>query len=148
MRSQSAVNPKKTPDIKSQLASLSQVNQGVTDAEKGVQLNIAKGFLHKMSSKERKLSVEQLVQERLKIQPDLVKAYPNMPVIEEDDINTFTDYAYAVHDQAEYLRGALDEIKSMHDNHFMTKRNKVLLKEKRELENELSEFRSSRSSAT
>ena len=46
-------------------------------------------------------------------------------------IRTFTDYAYASHDQAEFILKAMDEIRSMHDSHFMTKKNKELIKEKK-----------------
>ena len=60
-----------------------------------------------------------------------------MPIIVPGQIVTFQDYAYAVHDQAEFLREAMDEIKVMHETHFMTKRNKVLIQEKKALENEL-----------
>ena len=50
------------------------------------------------TSKEKKLSVEDLVKERLTLQPELLKAYPEMPVIVSGEITTFQDYAYAVHD--------------------------------------------------
>ena len=50
-----------------------------------------------------------------------------MPVIVPGEITTYQDYAYAVHDQAEFLKDAMDEIKIMHETHFMTKRNKVLI---------------------
>ena len=36
-----------------------------------------------------------------------------------------------------YLVGALNEIKSMHESHFMTKKNKELIREKKALEEEL-----------
>ena len=38
-------------------------------------------MIEKPGSKARKLSVEELVTERLKIQPELLKAYPDMPVL-------------------------------------------------------------------
>ena len=75
----------------------------------------ATGFIKGPSSKEKQLSVEELVKERLKLQPELLKAYPEMPVIVPGEITTFKDYAYAVHDQAEFLRQAMDEIKIMHE---------------------------------
>ena len=82
--------------------------------------------MNQPSSKDKKMSVEDLVKERLKLQPELLKGYPNMPIITPGEITTFQDYAYAVHDQAEFLRKAMDEIKIMHEQHFMTKRNKVM----------------------
>jgi len=60
-----------------------------------------------------------------------------MPVITPGEITTYQDYAYAVHDQAEFLKDAMDEIKIMHETHFMTKRNKLLIKEKKALESEM-----------
>ena len=60
-----------------------------------------------------------------------------MPVITPGEINTYQDYAYAVHDQAEFLKDAMDEIKIMHETHFMTKRNKLLMQEKKALEAEM-----------
>ena len=66
-----------------------------------------------------------------------------MPVITAGEITTFQDYAYAVHDQAEFLRGAMDEIKAMHESHFMTKRNKLLMQEKKALEGELEKSKNS-----
>ena len=60
-----------------------------------------------------------------------------MPVIEANKIRTFNDYAYAAHDQIDFLRKSLDEIKSMHESHFMTKKNKELMREKKRLEGEL-----------
>ena len=96
----------------------------------------------KPSSKSRQLSVNDLVQERLKFQPELIKAYPDMPKIDPDQIHTFSDYAYAAHDQAEFILREMQEIKSMHDSHFMTKKNKELIKEKKRLEGELDLARS------
>lgn len=60
-----------------------------------------------------------------------------MPLIDHARVSTFTDYAYAAHDQAEYLSKAMDEMRSMHESHFMTKKNKELMKEKKRLEAEL-----------
>ena len=83
-----------------------------------------------------------LIQERLKFQPELIKAYPDMPRIDPDQIRTFSDYAYAAHDQAEFMLKEMQEIKSLHDSHFMTKKNKELIKEKKRLEGELDLARS------
>ena len=83
-----------------------------------------------------------LVQERLKFQPELIKAYPDMPKIDPGQIITFSDYAYMAHDQAEFILREMQEIKSMHDSHFMTKKNKELIKEKKRLEGELDLARS------
>ena len=79
-----------------------------------------------------------MVQERLKIQEELKKAYPDLPMVDQAKVNTYTDYAYASHDQAAFLIEAMDEIKSMHESHFMTKKNKQLIQEKKALEEELS----------
>lgn len=65
-----------------------------------------------------------------------MKSYPEMPVL-SSEVRTFTDYAYMAHDQAQFLMQAMDEIKSMHDSHFMTKKNKELLREKKALEDQL-----------
>ena len=46
------------------------------------------------------------------------------------------------HDQAEFILREMQEIKSMHDSHFMTKKNKELIKEKKRLEGELDLARS------
>ena len=94
-------------------------------------------LVEKPTSKSRKLSVEELVQERLKTQPELLRSYPDMPVIDHAKVSTFTDYAYAAHDQAGFLCKAMAEIRSMHESHFMTKKNKELMKEKKRLEEEL-----------
>ena len=40
----------------------------------------------------------------------------------------------------------MDEIKIMHETHFMTKRNKILIQEKKALENELGELELSKKS--
>lgn len=58
--------------------------------------------LGKPGSKDRKLSVPELVKERIKFQAELLKSYPDMPTM-SDEIRTFTDYAYAAHDQAQFL---------------------------------------------
>ena len=60
-----------------------------------------------------------------------------MPVMELGKVKTFPDYAYAAHDQADYLCQAINEIKSMHESHFMTKKNKELMREKKDLQAEL-----------
>ena len=60
-----------------------------------------------------------------------------MPVIDHAKVSTFQDYAYAAHDQAEFLCKAMAEIRSMNESHFMTKKNKELIKEKKRLEQEL-----------
>ena len=120
-----------TPKNEVSQAKIDQLKQGV-----------ALGFV-KATSKAKKLSVEELVKERLQLQPELLKAYPNMPVLVAGEITTFQDYAYAVHDQAEFLRGAMDEIKAMHESHFMTKRNKLLMQEKKALEGELEKSKNS-----
>ena len=96
----------------------------------------------KPGSKSRKLSVSDLVQERLKFQPELIKAYPDMPMMDPEQIRTFSDYAYAAHDQAEFMLREMQEIKSMHESHFMTKKNKELIKDKKRLEEELDLARS------
>lgn len=59
--------------------------------------------IEKPGSKARKLSVEELVTERLKIQPELLKAYPDMPVLNTRQSYNWTDYAYVAHDQVEFL---------------------------------------------
>ena len=53
-----------------------------------------------------------------------------------------SDYAYALHDQAMFLRNAIEEMRQMQDSHFMTKRNKELIREKKRLEEELSQQKS------
>ena len=53
-------------------------------------------------------------------------------------ITTFKDYAYAAHDMADFLLKSMEEMKSMHDTNFMTKRAKELMREKKALEEELS----------
>ena len=68
----------------------------------------------------------------------MLQSYPDLPVMDPSKIRTFTDYAYASHDQAEFILKAMDEIRSMHDSHFMTKKNKELIKEKKALMDELS----------
>ena len=68
----------------------------------------------------------------------MLKSYPDLPVMDPSKIRTFTDYAYAAHDQAEFMLKAMDEIRSMHESHFMTKKNKELMKEKKALMEELS----------
>ena len=83
-----------------------------------------------------------LLQERMKFQPELLKAYPDMPKMDPEQIRTFADYAYAAHDQAEFMLQQMQEIKSMHESHFMTKKNKELIKEKKRLEGELDLARS------
>ena len=52
----------------------------------------------KPGSAARKCSVEEMVGERLKMQAELVKAYPDLPLISRDSVRTYTDYAYAAHD--------------------------------------------------
>lgn len=92
---------------------------------------------NKPGSSQRKLSVSELVNERLKMQTELVQAYPDLPKMDKNAIRTFNDYAYAAHDQATYLYEALNELKSMHESHFMTKKNKELMREKKALVEEL-----------
>ena len=65
-----------------------------------------------------------------------------MPKMDPEQIRTFADYAYAAHDQAEFMLQQMQEIKSMHESHFMTKKNKELIKEKKRLEGELDLARS------
>lgn len=60
-----------------------------------------------------------------------------MPMIESVKVRTFTDYAYAAHDQASFIFEAINEMKSMHESHFMTKKSKELIREKKALEEEL-----------
>lgn len=50
-----------------------------------------------------------------------------------EEIHTYQDFAYVSHDQNDFLRGALKEFQIMIENHFMTKRNKALMAEKKEL---------------
>jgi hypothetical protein len=50
---------------------------------------MAGALVSKPSSKEQKLSVVQLVKERLKWQPDVLIAHPTMPEIKQSDIVTF-----------------------------------------------------------
>mmetsp|Transcript_8585 Transcript_8585/g.11860 ORF Transcript_8585/g.11860 Transcript_8585/m.11860 type:complete len:88 (-) Transcript_8585:1924-2187(-) len=71
------------------------------------------------------------------MQQELLKAYPDLPVVDASKVRTFTDYAYAAHDQAVFLIEAMNEIKGMHESHFMTKKNKELIREKKALEEEL-----------
>lgn len=61
-----------------------------------------------------------------------------MPVLDATKTYGWNDYAYTAHDQVDYLYKAMTEIKSMHDSHFMTKKNKELMREKKRLEEELS----------
>ena len=84
------------------------------------------------------MSVNEMVRERLKMQEEIKKAYPDLPLLDSSKVNTYTDYAYASHDQAVFLIEAMNEIKSMHESHFMTKKNKQLIQEKKALEEELS----------
>jgi len=70
-----------------------------------------------------------------------------MPVIDHAKVSTFADYAYAAHDQAEFLSLAMEEIRSMHDSHFMTKKTKELMKDKKRLEAELAITKSPGTSA-
>ena len=51
-----------------------------------------------------------------------------MPRIDPDQIHTLSDYAYTAHDQAELILREKQEIKSVHDSQFMTKKNKLLIK--------------------
>ena len=57
-----------------------------------------------------------------------------MPLMSLDSVHSFKDYAYAAHDQARFLHRAMDELKSMNESHFVVKKNKELIKEKRALE--------------
>ena len=90
--------------------------------------------VEKPRAEQRGMSVEELVKERLRIQADLAKAYPDMPVMSLETVNSFKDYAYAAHDQAEFLHRAMDELKSMNESHFVVKKNKELMREKKALE--------------
>ena len=81
--------------------------------------------------------MEEMLRERQKMQEELVKAYPDLPVLSRENVRTYTDYAYAAHDQAVFLYEAMNEIKEMHESHFMTKKNKELIREKKALEDEL-----------
>lgn len=56
-----------------------------------------------------------------------------MALFEEAKVRTFTDYAYAAHDQSVFIFEAMNEMKSMHESHFMTKKNKELIREKKAL---------------
>ena len=76
--------------------------------------------------------------ERLKIQHELLQAYPDMPQLDSSKTYGWQEYAYYAHDQVEFLYKAMNEIKSMHESHFMTKKNKELIREKKQLEEELS----------
>lgn len=58
-------------------------------------------------------------------------------MIVSDKVKSFTEYAYAAHDQASYLFNAINEMKSLHESHFMTKKNKELIREKKALQEEL-----------
>lgn len=62
----------------------------------------ALGFI-KVNSKSQKLSVEMMVREKLKWQPEMLKIHPEMPQIKLNEVITFQDFAYAVHDQSEFL---------------------------------------------
>ena len=90
------------------------------------------------NSEQRAMSIEEMVRERLQIQAELAKAYPEMPVISIDTVNSFKDYAYAAHDQASFLHRAMTELKSMNESHFVVKKNKELMREKKALEEQLS----------
>ena len=90
--------------------------------------------MEKPRAEQRGMSVEELVKERLRIQADLAKAYPDMPVMSLETVNSFKDYVYAAHDQAEFLHRAMDELKSMNESHFVVKKNKELMREKKALE--------------
>ena len=79
----------------------------------------------------------ELVNESLKMQEELLQAYPDLPKMEKSQFRTFNDYSYAAHDQATFLYEALNEIKNMHESHFMTKKNKELMREKKALIEEL-----------
>ena len=71
------------------------------------------------------------------MQQELQKAYPDLPLFPNNKVNTFAEYAYAAHDQASHLFNAIKEMKSMHESHFMTKKNKELIRDKKALEEEL-----------
>ena len=117
--------------INAQQAAISQVNQAAQLASNNVSPQ-------KVSSSAKKMSVNEMVRERLKMQEEIKKAYPDLPLLDTQKVNTYTDYAYASHDQAVFLIEAMNEIKSMHESHFMTKKNKQLIQEKKALEEELS----------
>ena len=99
---------------------MSQVNQAAQFASNNVSPQ-------KISSSAKKMSVNEMVRERLKMQEEIKKAYPDLPLLDSSKVNTYTDYAYASHDQAVFLIEAMNEIKSMHESHFMTKKNKQLI---------------------
>jgi len=84
------------------------------------------------------MSVDEMLSERLKRQGELQLAYPELTAPDRAKIRTFNDYAYFAHDEAEFLFEAIAEIRSMHESHFMTRKNKELIKEKKALEEALS----------
>ena len=61
-----------------------------------------------------------------------------MPIMSPHAVNSFKDYAYAAHDQAEFLHRAMGELKEMNESHFVVKKNKELIREKKELVEQLS----------
>ena len=73
----------------------------------------------------------------------MLKAYPTMPTIDIGEINSVQDYAYALHDQAIFMRDAIESMRQLQDTHFMTRKNKELIKANKALEEELSLHKSS-----
>ena len=65
----------------------------MSQVKKAVEFNV-ENIIDKPSSKARKLSVEELVAGRLKIQPELLKAYPDMPALDGAKSYNWQDYAY------------------------------------------------------
>ena len=54
----------------------------------------------------------------------MLKAYPTMPTIDIGEINSVQDYAYALHDQAIFMRDTIESMRQLQDTHFMTRKNK------------------------
>ena len=109
---------------------------------------VAKAVSKGASSQDKKTPVDDLVRQSMLKQPELLKAFPTMPQINPGDISNFQDYAYALHEQTEFMRGAIEEMRQLQDKHFMTKKNKELIREKKALEEELSLHKSSVSANT
>ena len=78
---------------------------------KDLQNKAANAFVKQKTSKEKRLSLDELVRESLKHQPEMLQAYPTMPKIEMGEIETIQDYAYSLHDQAIFLRDAVETMR-------------------------------------
>ena len=74
------------------------MSQVVSSAKETNNRNDNNNSVEKPRSEQRGMSVEELVKERLRVQAALAKAYPDMPVMSLETINSFKDYAYAAHD--------------------------------------------------